>query len=283
MVAMRVEPADPFPRRDPIREVLARGDFVRLAYRLGRNGATGVLAIDVPRLRPEVLVLRRGHLITAEADALGRAASQRLARLAALDDAGWTFDGGTAAYPPGAAGRQVSLARWARQHVENQLDASRAERLVEELAGVRLSVRPEHVPDDSLCDDTDRRVLAAMAQPRRLDQIWPLARTPRFRLLAFVHFLRTVGALSLVGVASPRAAAPPVTATTAAGDRRSAARRTLGIDADADRDDVKRAYRRLARALHPDLQPGIDGARRRELESRLAEVTLAYQQLVDGA
>ena len=51
-------------------------------------------------------------------------------------------------------------------------------------------------------DESDRRMLAAMAQPRRLDQIWPLARTPRFRLLAFLHFLRTVGALSLVGVAA---------------------------------------------------------------------------------
>jgi hypothetical protein len=257
----------------PAPEPLARGDFARLAYRLGRNLATGVLTVEVPRGRPEVLVLRRGHLITAELDALGRQAAARLARLAGLDGAAWTFDGGTAAYPPGAAGRQLSLARWARQHLENQLDAGRAERMVSELAGVRLSVRAEHVPDASLCDDTDQRILAAMAQPRRLDQIWPLARTPRFRLLAFIHFLRSVGALALVGVAAH--ASGPIRV-----DPRSGALRLLGLDADAGRDDVKRAYRRMARALHPDLQPGVDGARRRELESRLAEVTAAYQQLV---
>ena len=264
-------------------EPLARGDFVRLAYRLGRSGATGVLTIAVPRGRPEVLVLRRGHVITSELDALGRLASARLARLAVIDGASWAFDGGTAAYPPGAAGRQLSLARWARQHLESQLDAGRAERMVDELAGVRLSVRPEHAPDPSLCDDTDGRILAAMAQPRRLDQIWPLARTPRFRLLAFLHFLRSVGALSLVGVASERVRGDsgPVTCPAApADDGRRAALRLLGLAADADRDVLRRAYHRVARALHPDLQPHIDGARRRELEARLAEVTAAYQRLV---
>ena len=253
---------------------LARGDFVRLAYRLGRSNATGVLTIEIPRNRTEVLVLRRGCLITTELDALGRLASARLARIAAIDGGAWTFDGGTAAYPPGSSSRQLSLARWARQHLENQLDAARADRLVAELAGVRLSVRAEHVPDATLCDDTDQRILTAMAQPRRLDQIWPLARTPRFRLLAFIHFLRSVGALSLVGVAAQPSAPRPTA------DPRTVALRLLGLTGEAERDDVKRAYRRLARALHPDLQPGLDDGRRRALETRLAEVTAAYQHLV---
>jgi hypothetical protein len=268
---VRVDSAEPFRRREP----LGRGDFVRLAYRLGRTSATGVLTVEVPRGKREVLVLRRGHLITTELDALGRLAASRLARIAAIDGSSWSFDGGTAAYPPGASGRQLSLAHWARQHLENQLDAARAERLVTELAGVRLSIRPEHVPDAGLCDDTDQRILAAMSQPRRLDQIWPLARTPRFRLLAFIHFLRSVGALALVGVASQTVVPLPA-------DPRAIALRTLGLSADAARDDVKRAYRRMARALHPDLQPGIDGDRRRQLESRLADVTAAYQRLVDA-
>ncbi len=43
-------------------------------------------------------------------------------------------------------------------------------------------------------------MLVAMSSPRRLDQIWPLARTPRFRLLSFVHFLRAVGALDVEGI-----------------------------------------------------------------------------------
>src|SRR5438105_2412711 len=115
MGAMRATSTEPRP------ELLGRGDFVRVVYRLGRTAATGVLTIEVPRTRPEVLVLRRGQLLTSESDALGRAAAMRLARIAAQDGATCAFDGGTAAYPPGAHGRVLSLVRWARQHVEAQL------------------------------------------------------------------------------------------------------------------------------------------------------------------
>ena len=261
-------------------EPLGRGDFVRVVYRLGRAAATGVLTIHVPRGRAEILVLRRGQLITTEADALGRTAAARLARIASYDGATYTFDGGTAAYPPGAHGRVLSLARWARMHSESQLDATRADRMVAELAGVRLTVRPDHAPDPSLCDDTDRRILAAMAQPRRLDQIWPLARTPRFRLLAFIHFLRAVGALVMVGIASEKSAPHVAPIAPPPLDPRTHALRLLGVDVDADRDALKRAYRRMARALHPDLHQDLSDDRRRELESKLAAVTAAYQQLI---
>jgi hypothetical protein len=258
-----------------VHEDLARGDFPRIAYRLGRAAATGVLTIHLPRQRPEVLILRRGQLITSDQDVTGRLAAMRLARFAGLDGARWSFDGGTAAYPPGASGRQLSLAAWARGHLEGQVDASRADRLLTELAGVRLAVRPEHAPEP--LDDTDRRILAAMTQARRIDQIWPLARTPRFRLLAFLHFLRAVGALSLVGVVADESA--PHRAPV---DPRAPALRLLGLETGTqlDRETVKRAYRRMARALHPDLQPGITDARRRELEHKLAEVTAAAQSLL---
>lgn len=265
----------------PTSESLTRGDFPRVAYRLGRTGATGVFTVYPVRSRDEVLILRRGCLITSEHDVSGRAASVRLNRIAALDGATWSFDGGTAAYPPGGSNRQVPLAAWSRSHLEGQLDATRAERLIAELAGVRLSIRPEHAPE--AIDESDRRMLAAMTQPRRIDQIWPLARTPRFRLLGFLHFLRTVGALCLVGVGvddsaphrAPRWPSP-------VDDGRIAAMRVLGIDGELTRETVKRAYRRMARALHPDLQPGISDSRRRELEGKLREVTAAYEQLAVG-
>lgn len=260
-------------------EPLERGDFARLAYRLGRTQATGVLTIHVPRARPEVLILRRGQLITTEHDVTGRAASLRLGRLASAEGASWSFDGGTAAYPPGASGRHVGLAAWARTHLEAQLDASRAERLLVELAGVRISIRPEHMPEP--LDETDRRMLAAMTSPRRLDQIWPMARTPRFRLLAFLHFLRSVGGLSLVGVVAEDSA--PIPRWSAPPSERVLAMRLLGLDGDLSREAVKRAYRRMARALHPDLQPGISDQRRRELEAKLREVTAAYERLVSAS
>ncbi|MBA3820967.1 MAG: DnaJ domain-containing protein [Deltaproteobacteria bacterium] len=94
-------------------------------------------------------------------------------------------------------------------------------------------------------------------------------------MLAFIHFLRSVDALEVEGIVAEQSA--PHRQPNA---QRTAALRLLGITDGADREDVKRAYRRLARALHPDLQPGLDHDRRRLLERRFAEVTAAYEALV---
>jgi hypothetical protein len=241
-----------------------RGELVRFAYRLGRQGASGMLAI-VAGGRREAIVLRRGVAVCGPNELDRKVLVTRLARLAA-QEIDVEFEGGVAGVLPPGANRGVALASWARSHLEAQLDSSLAERLVRELAGARLVLRPELAPDP--VDEADRRMLAAMAQPRRLDQIWPLARTPKFRLLAFVHFLRAVEAIGTEGVVSQ-----PVV------DHRRAALRVLGID-DADPEQIKRAYRRLARALHPDLQPHADAERRRALERRFAEVTTAYEALL---
>ena len=256
-------------------ERLARGEFVRLIYRLARTHATGVLTVQSARGAAEILVLRRGQLVAGELEPGegSRRTAQRLERLAALDGARAHFDGGLAAYPPGGALRQYNLAVWARAHLEGQLDAGQAQAMVQELAGARLALRPELAPELAWCDETDRRILAAMAVPRRLDQIWPLARTARFRLLTFLYFLRAVGALSPLGVSAPIA--------VSGGD--SDAYRMLGVPAGSDRETVKRAYRRLARALHPDLNVEMSEDRRRQLERKLAAVNTAYRRLLDGA
>ena len=267
-----------------LRRTLGRGDWVRLAYRLGHQAASGVLTLTArnppPRSGPiptgerpgaDVLVLRRGGVLCGDGEPARRGVATRLARAAAEPALIATFDGGVTAYPPGAV-HQVALAGWVRSHLEAQLDGALAERVLHELAGIRLTLRAELAPTP--LDEADRRMLAAIALPRRLDQIWPLARTPRFRLLAFLHFLRAVGALSLEGIAAERAPTPPID------PRQLAARQLLGVDDAADADTVKRAYRRLARALHPDLQPEADAQRRRTLERRFAEVTAAYEALV---
>jgi DnaJ-domain-containing protein 1 len=261
---------------------VGRADLVKLLYRLGRQRASGVLTVSGGGARDEVFVLRRGAILCPHAELAQRTLTGRLARLVAIDGTPASgaqvhangvaaiFAGGVTAAPPGPQ-QQLFLAEWARAHLEQQLDRALGESLLFELAGARLTLRPELAPEPQ--DDADRRLLAAMAQPRRLDQIWPLARTPRFRLLAFVHFLRSVDALEVEGVGAPRV--PSVLDV-----RRRAAMRVLGVPADAGVDQVKRAYRRLARTLHPDLQPELDAERRRWLERRFAEVTAAYETLV---
>lgn len=265
--------------REPetFRRSLGRGALVRLIYRLGRQGASGVLSITASREiaargRGEIFVLRRGAAMVGEGELAKKTLVARLARLAAEEQLVVVFEGGVTAYPPGAT-HHVALAGWARAHLEQQLDGTLADLLVRQLAGIRLALKPELAP--APLDEADRRMLAAMHQPRRLDQIWPLARTPRFRLLAFIHFLRSVDALDVEGVVAERSAPHH-----RADPHRAAALRLLGVDDGADLDDVKRAYRRLARALHPDLQPGVDGERRRALERRFAEVTAAYEALL---
>lgn len=290
------------PAEADLRRTLGRGDLVRVVYSLGRHAASGVLTLAAPaagvetrtETRSEVFVLRRGSALCAEGELGRRAIGARLARAAAEPSLAARFESGVAAYPPGAV-NQLSLAAWARSHIEGRFDGALAEAVVRELDGRRLALRPELAPEPA--DDADRRMLAAMAQPRRLDQIWLIARTPRYRMLAFLHLLRSLGALDVEGPTQGPGARASTTGPTAASTnasriasthararsaeaRRAAAMRLLGLDGNVDADDVKRAYRRLARTLHPDLQPGADDDRRRLLERRFAELTAAYEALV---
>lgn len=50
----------------------------------------------------------------------------------------------------------------------------------------------------------------------------------------------------------------------------------LGVDRDAETGEIKRAYKRLARRLHPDINPGD-----REAEARFRQVLDAYETLID--
>ncbi|MEZ4368860.1 MAG: hypothetical protein R2939_21660 [Kofleriaceae bacterium] len=91
-------------------EALATGELLRLIHRLGRAGATGVLSVAPPGQAADVLVLRRGQLVLGEADAGGRHAMVRLARLAAALTVTARFDGGTVViagrrcHPPARSG-----------------------------------------------------------------------------------------------------------------------------------------------------------------------------------
>lgn len=230
-------------------------------------------------------LVRRGLITEAALDeALRRQATMRLERLSLSAGARYELD--AAGEPPAQlrTGRPLALTSWARRHLEARVDAVKARQLQQELAGARLALRKDLVPDDADLDDTDRRILSALAAPRRLDELERSAHAPRFRLLAFLHFLAAVGALEPLGVAAPRptpevpldawAAEPP--------SSRDEARRILGVTPRADESEVRRAYRRLARTWHPDMHPAAHGPARQALEARFAQLTDAYRALVSG-
>ncbi|MFW5772875.1 MAG: DnaJ domain-containing protein, partial [Phototrophicaceae bacterium] len=54
--------------------------------------------------------------------------------------------------------------------------------------------------------------------------------------------------------------------------------RILGVSRNASDEDIKRAYRRLAKQYHPDANPNNPAA-----ETRFKEINEAYATLVDSA
>jgi hypothetical protein len=56
----------------------------------------------------------------------------------------------------------------------------------------------------------------------------------------------------------------------------------LGLAPGADIVQVKRAYRLLARSLHPDVHPTASDEQRRSLQTRFAAVTAAYREIVSA-
>jgi DnaJ-domain-containing protein 1 len=54
----------------------------------------------------------------------------------------------------------------------------------------------------------------------------------------------------------------------------------LGVERDADAAEIRRAFRRLARELHPDKHPEATDTERRALAVKFAQVAAAYQALV---
>ena len=69
------------------------------------------------------------------------------------------------------------------------------------------------------------------------------------------------------------------TPTPTASKPEAAPWRELGVPRDATPEELKRAYRKLARDLHPDLHPHASPEERAELSRRFSAVTTAYNEL----
>jgi DnaJ-domain-containing protein 1 len=79
---------------------------------------------------------------------------------------------------------------------------------------------------------------------------------------------------------SPRSNEPSRHRTFEPASGRHSALRVLGVSLEADSTEIRSAYRRLARAFHPDLHPSASDDERRALTARFQAVTEAYRALV---
>ena len=52
----------------------------------------------------------------------------------------------------------------------------------------------------------------------------------------------------------------------------------LGVSRDASDEDIKKAYRRLAKQYHPDVNPGD-----KQAEEKMKEINAAYDAITDAS
>lgn len=229
--------------------------FARLAYRLGLSRASGAFVLE----GRSVVRVVRGVALTDDKDVLGRRVFESLSRLAG-DSAVWF----QRCDPQANVGRSFPLVTWARTQSAPFLGEQ------------SVRIIPELSPPLELLDETDRALVIALRSPRTPRELASLARAPRFRVSSLLGFLEAMGALAM-SAATPGPLQEP--RWVAERGPRAAALELLGLSPEAEWADVRRAFRALARRLHPDLHVGLAADRRRELELRLAKINAAYAAL----
>jgi DnaJ-domain-containing protein 1 len=144
--------------------------------------------------------------------------------------------------------------------IRNVLDAS-GDAFRARASGARLQLLAS--PHASCIGLDERPLVAMLASPRTLEELDRAQVTPPVRVARLCAFLEAVGALSVESELSL-----------------ASAYALLEIADGAAAEEIKRAYRRLARALHPDVHPEASPEELRELERRFAAVSAAYRRLI---
>jgi len=128
--------------------------------------------------------------------------------------------------------------------------------------------------DPAWLAEPDRPIVVALGRGGPLSEIASRARAPLFRVLALASFLSDVGAL-----APSCEEARPLARDVPVDPARAVALQTLGLPPDASLSVAKSAFKRLARALHPDAHPAASIHEKRELSLSLARLAAAYASL----
>ncbi|MGZ3427386.1 MAG: J domain-containing protein [Polyangia bacterium] len=236
-----------------------------LVWELSHRLRSGVTLAELRGLRasPVRIELYRGWVHAIDwfplKYTLGAAPSsgeEQLRVLLKRDDVDWRFDDKLPLLKRGAV-PPFHPAAVVRNALAADGDAFRARAA----NGARLQLVTQPHPS---CIGLDERTLVAMlASPRTLEELERAQLTAPARVARLCAFLEAVGALSVESELSL-----------------ASAYALLEIGDGASAEEVKRAYRRLARALHPDVHPNASPEELRELERRFAAVSAAYRRLV---
>ena len=236
-----------------------------LLWELAHRQRSGVTLAEVRGLRasPVRVELFRGWVHAIDwfplkwtLGAPPSAGEDQLRVLLKRDDVDWRFDeklpllkrGAVPPFHPAAVIRNVVAA---------DADAFRAR----VAGGARLQIVTQ--PHASCIGLDERALVAMLAAPRTLDELERVQPAPPGRAARLCAFLDAVGALSVESELSL-----------------ASAYALLELGDGANAEEIKRAYRRLARALHPDVHPNASPEELRELERRFAAVSAAYRRLV---
>ena len=278
---------------DVVAAELGGGD-VRLGEVLRRE-----VGVDARRLEAlcrsgaqrEPLLGRRvvAHGLASEAAvawALQRQTEVRLSRLEAESRGPGSYRFDAAAPPPSARVRvrPVSLLGWVRARVRAELSCGGAERLARRFAEAAVWVEVAAVADPAMLQPVERRLLRSLGEPVSLLELCERAGATPCEALELLSLVDHAGLLRVRAAAPSRAAqqaARPARPVAAAFDHglASAARRVLGVEADAPPSAIRAAFRRLVRELHPDRHGAASSAVAHALGERLGHVTSAYRLL----
>lgn len=150
-----------------------------------------------------------------------------------------------------------------RAHVDAQTLS--VERLRERIGEQAVTV--SFPPHPSALFGEERAMLLRLATAQSVDQLVQSVESTPSRVLRLLLFLDALGVL-VIGLPSGELAA---------------AYALLELPPAATRSDVKSAYRRLARSLHPDQFPHASPSELRALADRFASLHAAYRLLVGQA
>jgi hypothetical protein len=219
------------------------GDLLGVVH---RDGATGTLELVEDRGRAHRIHLAQGLVVSVEIDGAAPSLAEILRRERAIDD---------------DVLRRSLLRAMASQRLHGEV-------LVHEF----------HLSPSVVGSALRRQILARLAMLERLPgarvSFRVALRVPRGSLhdaplqpSEFLHGRRRTREPTTPGPLPARA-------------RDTSHWRVLGLSPGASETEIKRAYRRLARSVHPDLHPGASPEERRALEVQFSEITSAYRALV---